>query len=34
MTHEVRGIVVEEKDAPVTTETVLVAAPGPGEELV
>ncbi len=34
MTHEVRGVIAHSKGAPVTTETVLVPDPGPGEALV
>jgi S-(hydroxymethyl)mycothiol dehydrogenase len=34
MAHEVRGVVARSKGAPVTTETILVPDPGPGEALV
>jgi S-(hydroxymethyl)mycothiol dehydrogenase len=34
MAHEVRGVVARSKGAPVTTETILVPDPGPGETLV
>ncbi|MFM9373358.1 alcohol dehydrogenase catalytic domain-containing protein [Streptomyces sp. Da 82-17] len=34
MTHEVRAVVVREKGAPASVETVLVPDPGPGEVLV
>src|SRR6476660_6027247 len=34
MAHEVRGVVAHSKGAPVTTETILVPDPGPGEALV
>jgi S-(hydroxymethyl)mycothiol dehydrogenase len=34
MVHEVRGVVARSKGAPVSTETILVPDPGPGEALV
>jgi S-(hydroxymethyl)mycothiol dehydrogenase len=34
MVHEVRGVVARSQGAPVTTETILVPDPGPGEALV
>jgi S-(hydroxymethyl)mycothiol dehydrogenase len=34
MAHEVRAVVVREKDAPVGVETIIVPDPGPGEALV
>ncbi|MFI6920970.1 S-(hydroxymethyl)mycothiol dehydrogenase [Nonomuraea spiralis] len=34
MTYEVRGVIARGKGAPVTLETVLVPAPGPGEAVV
>ncbi|MGZ6906530.1 MAG: S-(hydroxymethyl)mycothiol dehydrogenase [Acidimicrobiia bacterium] len=34
MVHEVRGVVARSMGAPVTTETILVPDPGPGEALV
>ena len=34
MVHEVRGVVARSQGAPVTTETILVPDPGPGEVLV
>src|SRR3954451_2187722 len=34
MAHEVRGVVAHSKGAPVTTETIVVPDPGPGEALV
>jgi S-(hydroxymethyl)mycothiol dehydrogenase len=34
MTHEVRGVVARSAGAPVTTETIVVPDPGPGEVLV
>jgi S-(hydroxymethyl)mycothiol dehydrogenase len=34
MAHEVRGVVARSKGAPVTTETIVVPDPGPGEVLV
>ncbi len=34
MVHEVRGVVARRQGAPVTTETILVPDPGPGETLV
>jgi S-(hydroxymethyl)mycothiol dehydrogenase len=32
--HKVKGVVARSKGAPVTLETILVPAPGPGEALV
>src|SRR3954468_16471871 len=34
MPHEVRGVVVRSKGAPVTVETIVVPDPGPGEAVV
>src|SRR4051794_16872330 len=34
MAHQVRGVISRSKGAPVTTETILVPDPGPGEVLV
>ncbi len=34
MAHEVRAVIAREKGAPVSVETILVPAPGPGEALV
>ncbi|MGK5115088.1 alcohol dehydrogenase catalytic domain-containing protein, partial [Geodermatophilus sp. CPCC 205506] len=34
MAYEVKGVVARSKGAPVTVETILVPAPGPGEAVV